>query len=269
MAQDKGTVTVLFIGDVVGKPGYEALAAWLPVLKERRHVDLTIANGENGTQGKGLTEELAHKYFALGVDVITGGNHTFTFAEFRRYLDQSDRVLRPANYPPAAPGKGAVVVNSGADVPVAVINLQGRAFMYPIDCPFRCADELVDRLKRQARVIIVDLHAEATAEKCALAHYLDGKVSAVIGTHTHVQTADERILPRGTAFISDVGMTGAHDSVIGLDTEVAVKRFLTGIPEYYQTASADVRLSGVTVTVDAGSGRAVSIERIHLAKGQG
>ncbi|MDZ7317259.1 MAG: TIGR00282 family metallophosphoesterase [candidate division KSB1 bacterium] len=268
MNSRKDIVTVLFIGDVVGKAGLDALTKWLPELKARHEIEFTIVNGENGAQGKGLTEALAKQYMELGADVITGGNHTWTHAEFRRYLDQSDRVLRPANYPDSAPGKGAVVLTSSAGTPIGVINLQGRAFMYDIDCPFRKADELIDRLRRQTPILIVDMHAEATAEKSALAWYLDGRVSAVIGTHTHVQTADERILPKGTAYLSDAGMTGPHDSVIGLDVQVAVKRFLSGIPEYYQTATANVRLNGVLIKIDRQTGRAKSIERINLPEGK-
>ena len=260
----KNSVTLLFIADVIGKPGLDVLSTLLPTLQKRYDVDFTIVNGENGAQGKGLTEQIARKYYALGVDVITGGNHSFTSAEFRRYLDQSDRVLRPANYPDEAPGKGAVILKTKAGVAVGVINLQGRAFMYSIDCPFKKGRELAEQMRRRTPIIFVDVHAEATAEKAALAWYLDGKVSAVVGTHTHVQTADERILPRGTAFITDAGMTGPTDSVIGLDVEVAVKRFISGIPEHYQTASANNRLNGVVVQVDVATGRASSITRINL-----
>ena len=260
----KNTLSVLFIGDIIGKPGYDIVATYLPSLKTRYNVDLCIANGENGVQGKGLTEQIARKYFSLGIDIITGGNHSWTFAEFRQYLDQSDRVLRPANYPNEAPGKGATVIKTAAGVPVGVINLQGRTFMYNIDCPFKRGMELAEQMKRQTAIIIVDVHAEATAEKIALGWYLDGHVSAVIGTHTHVQTADERILPRGTAYITDAGMTGPNDSVIGLDVEIAIKRFISGIPEHYQTASSNNRLNGVVVDVDVSTGRAQSITRFNL-----
>jgi metallophosphoesterase (TIGR00282 family) len=256
--------SILFIADLIGKPGLDAATVYLPSLKTKYRVDFCIANGENGAQGKGLTEQIAKKYLSIGIDVITGGNHSWNFAEFRRYLDESDRVLRPANYPDEAPGKGAVVLKTASGLSVGVINLQGRTFMYNIDCPFKRGLEHAESLRRQTNLIIVDMHAEATAEKSALAWYLDGKVSAVVGTHTHVQTADERILPRGTAFITDAGMTGPVDSVIGLDVQIAVKRFLSGIPEHYQAATSNIRFNGVVIELDVQSGRASSIERINL-----
>lgn len=258
------TAIILFIADIVGKPGYEVLSTYLPSLKKQYNVDFTIANGENGAQGKGLTEQLAKKYYSLGIDVLTGGNHSWTYAAFRRYLDQSDRVLRPANYPREAPGKGAALYKTESGLSIGVVNLQGRTFMYQIDCPFKRGLEEVERLRQHTSVIFMDVHAEATAEKLALGWYLDGKASAVVGTHTHVQTADERILPHGTAYITDVGMTGPNDSVIGLDVEVAIKRFIRGIPEHYQMATANIRLNGVVVEVDVQTGRAKSITRINL-----
>jgi metallophosphoesterase (TIGR00282 family) len=260
----KPTATILFVADVVGKPGYDILATFLPSLKKKYDVDLCIVNGENGEKGKGTTENLVKKYSTIGVDLITGGNHSWTFASFRRYLDQSNRVLRPANYPDEAPGKGATVFQTEKGFSIGVLNLQGRAFMYPIDCPFKRGMEEIDRLLLQTKIIIVDVHAEATAEKMALGWYFDGKASAIIGTHTHIQTADERILPKGTAYITDAGMTGPNDSVIGLDVDVAIKRFISGIPEFYQMATANNRLNGVVITVDINSGRAQSIERINL-----
>jgi len=261
---NKETLSILFIADIVGKPGLEILSALLPNLKKKYRVDLCIANGENGADGKGLTEKIARHYFSIGIDVITGGNHSWNFASFRRYLDTATRVLRPLNYPDGAPGHGSALLQIQNNIPVGVINLQGRTFMYNIDCPFRKASEEIERLKNRTPVIVIDFHAEATAEKMALAWYLDGKVSAVIGTHTHVQTADERILPRRTAYITDVGMTGPVDSVIGLDAQVAIKRFLYQVPEKYQIASSNNRLCGAVVTVDAGSGHALTIDRINL-----
>ncbi|MBN1562181.1 TIGR00282 family metallophosphoesterase [candidate division KSB1 bacterium] len=264
MTIPKSTASILFVADVIGKPGYDILAAYLPSLKKKYAVDLCIVNGENGEKGKGTTENLVKKYRTLGVDVITGGNHSWTFASFRRYLDQSNWVLRPANYPDEAPGKGAAVFQSASGLAIGVLNLQGRAFMYPIDCPFKRGMEEIDRLLTQTKIIIVDVHAEATAEKMALGWHFDGKASAVIGTHTHVQTADERILPKGTAYISDAGMTGPNDSVIGLEVDVAIKRFISGIPEFYQMATSNNRLNGVVITVDGATGRAQNIERINL-----
>mgnify|MGYP000868598380 FL=1 len=255
---------ILFIADIVGKPGMDVLAGLLPGLKKSHNVDFCVANGENADGGNGLTEALARQLFGLGVDVITGGNHTWGNAQFRAYLDNSQKVLRPLNYPPAAPGHGSVVVTSTRQIPVAVINLQGRTFMYSIDCPFRTGHEEVARMREKAAIILIDFHAEATAEKAALAWYLDGSVSAIIGTHTHVQTADERILPRGTAFITDVGMTGPHDSVIGMEAQVAIKRFTTILPEKYRIASANVRLNGALIEVDPQNGRALRISRINV-----
>ncbi len=258
------TVTILFIGDIVGKAGFEILSVYLPSLKKKHNVDICIANGENGVQGKGLNEQTAKKFFSLGVDIITGGNHSWMFAAFRKYLDQTDRILRPANYPDEAPGKGATTFRTESGIVVGVLNLQGRAFMYSIDCPFKRGMEEVERLRQQTNIIFVDVHAEATAEKIALGWYLDGKVSALVGTHTHVQTADERIFPKGTAYLTDAGMTGPNDSVIGLDVDVAIKRFISGIPEHYQMATANNRLNGVVIDVDALTGRATSITRINL-----
>jgi len=261
---NKKTASILFIGDIVGKPGYEVLAAFLPSLRKKYNIDVCVANGENGVQGKGLNEQVAKKYFTLGVDVITGGNHSWNFAAFRKYLDQTNRILRPANYPDEAPGKGATIFKTESGLVVGVLNLQGRTFMYNIDCPFKRGLEEVERLRQQTNIIFVDVHAEATAEKIALGWYLDGKVSALVGTHTHVQTADERILAKGTAYITDVGMTGPHDSVIGLSTDVAIKRFISGIPEHYHMATSNNRISGVVVDIDVSTGRANNITRINL-----
>jgi 2',3'-cyclic-nucleotide 2'-phosphodiesterase len=258
------SVNILFIADIVGKSGLEIVTGLLPGLKKSYQVDVCIANGENLDGGNGLTEPLAKQLFSLGVDVITGGNHTWSNALFRTYLDTSHRVLRPLNYPAEAPGKGVTTVTTAEGVVVGVMNAQGRTFMYPIDCPFKRSEEEVARLREKTPVIVMDLHAEATAEKQALAWYLDGKLSAVIGTHTHVQTADERILPLGTAFLSDCGMTGPFDSVIGMDVQVAIKRFIRQIPEKYRPALANNRLNGVVIQVDADSGKALKINRLNL-----
>jgi 2',3'-cyclic-nucleotide 2'-phosphodiesterase len=258
------TITVLFIADIVGKSGMDVVAGLLAGLKKTHQVDLCIANGENLDSGNGLTEPLAKQLFALGVDVITGGNHIWNNAAFRQYLDTSSRVLRPLNYPVEAPGKGVTTITTANGVLVGVLNAQGRTFMYPIDCPFKRCSEEIDRLRDKTPVIILDIHAEATAEKLALAWYLDGKVSAIIGTHTHVQTADERILPMGTAYLTDAGMTGPHDSVIGLDTQVAIKRFVKQIPEKYRPASTNNRLNGALVQIDVATGKAGRITRVNL-----
>jgi metallophosphoesterase (TIGR00282 family) len=261
---NKKNATILFIADIVGRPGFEALSTYLPSLKKKYNVDMTIVNGENGEKGKGTTEQLVKKLNTLGVDVITGGNHSWTFAAFRRYLDQTDRVLRPANYPDEAPGKGSTIYKTESGLLIGVVNLMGRTFMYNIDCPFKRGLEEIERLRLKTNIIFVDVHAEATAEKIALGWYFDGKASAVIGTHTHVQTADERLLTKGTAYITDAGMTGPTDSVIGLDVDVAIKRFISGIPEHYQMATSNVRLNGVVVDVDIQTGRAQNISRINV-----
>ncbi|MBN1999899.1 TIGR00282 family metallophosphoesterase [candidate division KSB1 bacterium] len=257
-------MTLLFIADIIGQPGFELTTALLPNIRKQYRVDLCIANGENGCNGKGLTEKIVRNYNNVGIDVITGGNHSWTVASFRKYLDTTRTVLRPLNYPPGVPGHGSTIVTTPNGVPVGIINLQGRTFMYQIDCPFRMGLSEVEKLKSQTKIIFVDFHAEATAEKAALARYLDGKVSAVVGTHTHVQTADERILENGTAFITDAGMTGPTDSVIGLNTKTALRRFLLQIPERYEIASSNNRLNGVLVEIDAETGKALDIKRLNL-----
>lgn len=257
-------VSILFIADIVGKPGYTALSAFLPGLLKKYNVDICIANGENGAKGNGLSEDIARKFLDLGIDVITGGNHSWAFADFRRYLDTSNKVLRPLNYPSEAPGRGSTLFRTKKGHIVGVLNLQGRTFMYPIDCPFKAGMEEAERLRQSTNIIFVDMHAEASAEKMAMGWHLDGHVSAVVGTHTHVQTADERILPRGTAYITDAGMTGPNDSVIGMDVDTALKRFMTQVPERYKMATSNNRVNGVAIKVDAATGRARSIERINL-----
>lgn len=261
---DLDQVTILFIADIVGKPGLDTVTTFLPSLKKQYKVDMCIANGENGDKGKGLTEPIARQYFSAGIDIITSGNHIWNNAAFRHYLDTTNRVLRPLNYPPEAPGRGATVFTAPRGHQVGVLNLQGRTFMYPIDCPFKVGMQAASRIREKTPIIVVDMHAEATAEKLALAWYLDGTVSAVIGTHTHVQTADERILPQGLAFITDAGMTGPHDSVIGLDTKTAIKRFMYQVPERYQIASSNNRFCGVVISINAASGKAVKISRLNL-----
>lgn len=257
-------LNVLFIADIVGKPGLDITSRLLASLQKKYDVDFCIANGENTTDGKGITPREFSALCQLGVDVVTSGNHVWDNRLGRKLLDEESRLLRPLNYPPESPGKGSGIFMTNHGVAVGVLNLQGRTFMYPIDCPFRVGKKEVERLRTKTPIIIVDVHAEATAEKQALAWYLDGMVSAVIGTHTHVQTADERILPGGTAFITDVGMTGPMDSVIGLDRTIALKRFIQGIPHRYEIASENLRLNGVLITIDPKSGKAGDIRRISL-----
>jgi 2',3'-cyclic-nucleotide 2'-phosphodiesterase len=254
---------LLFVGDVVGKPGRRILAARLAGLRRDRGAHAVVVNGENAAGGAGLTAPTAAEIFAAGADVVTTGNHVWDKRDVASLLQRDPRVLRPANYPDGAPGRGMIVLDVGG-VRVAVINLMGRVFMPLVDDPFRAADRLLAELAGAAPVVLVDFHAEATSEKIAFAWHLDGRVSAVVGTHTHVATADARVLPGGTAAITDVGMTGPHDSVIGVRKDQALERFRTQRPVAYETADGDVRLAAVLVTVDPRTGRAVAIERLEL-----
>lgn len=253
---------ILFVGDVVGRPGRNALSIRLGRLVDRHEVDLVVVNGENAAAGFGLTLDILREFFDLGVDVITSGNHIWDKKEIFEHLDREHRLLRPANYPPGLPGRGSGVYSTSAGIPVGVINLEGRVFMNNLECPFRCADALVADLRRQTPVILVDFHAEATSEKVALGHYLDGRVSAVVGTHTHIQTADEQILPGGTAYLTDAGMTGSLDAVIGIRKELAIERFLTQLPVRFEVAKKDPVLCGILFTIDEETGRAQAVQRI-------
>jgi hypothetical protein len=259
---------ILFVGDVVGAPGRRIVRQRLKGLKNDIGADLTIVNGENAAGGAGLTTATAEELFAAGADVITTGNHVWDKRDVLGLLEREPRLLRPANYPEGSPGAGVIVVPvAGANV--AVLNLMGRLFMPLLDDPFRAADRILDEIRGSARVVVVDFHAEATSEKMAFAWSLDGRVSAVLGTHTHVATADERVLPGGTAFITDVGMTGSFDSVIGVKKEQAIERFRTSRSIPYETADGDVRLDAVRFDVEPASGRALAIERIELRESDG
>jgi metallophosphoesterase (TIGR00282 family) len=231
-------------------------------LVDRHAVDLVVVNGENAAAGFGLTADIARDIFGRGVHVITSGNHIWDRKEIYDFLDREPRLLRPANYPPSVPGVGSGIFTTSAGIPVGVINLEGRVFMNQLDCPFRAASALVDELRQQTPVILVDFHAEATSEKMALGCYLDGRVSAVVGTHTHVQTADERILPAGTAYITDAGMTGSRDAVIGIRKELAIEKFLTQLPVRFEVAKKTPVLNGVLFEIDPQSGRARDVQRI-------
>jgi metallophosphoesterase (TIGR00282 family) len=257
---------ILFLADVVGTPGRKALEERLPSLREELDIDVCVANGENVADGVGITPKLADKLLASGVDAITLGNHTFRRMEIAPYLSGSDRVLRPANFTSHTPGKGLCVVPARDGTPVAVINVIGSLFLQTPISLWEQIDELVEEAQRRAKVIIVDVHAEAKSEKVALAHWLAGKVTLVVGTHTHVQTNDARVIPGGTAAVSDAGMTGPHDSVIGVQKELAIKRMRTGLPVRFETASGDVRIEGVLVECDA-DGRATSCETIRVSVG--
>jgi len=257
-------IKILFIGDIIGKPGRQALSRELHRLVDRYNADIVIANGENASGGFGLTVETAKELFSQGVHLLTSGNHIWDKKEQVALVLGDPRIIRPANYPAGAPGTGSAVLTTPGGVKVGVLNLEGRVFMKNLECPFRVADREIERLKRETAIIFVDFHAEATSEKSALGWYLDGRVSAVIGTHTHVQTADERILTSGSAFMTDAGMTGSFDSIIGMGKEETIRKFLTNLPAKFEVAKKDIRLNGVVIGVDEQSGKAVSIERINI-----
>ncbi len=252
---------ILFVGDIVGRGGRRVLREKLPELKEEYGIDFTIVNVENAAGGFGITSLIAEQILGLGVDVMTSGNHIWDKKESVQYLDQEPRLLRPGNYPPGVPGRCSYVGESYDGIRVAVVNVQGRVFMPMIDCPFRFMEQHLPRLREQAHVVIVDLHAEATSEKMALGWFLDGKVTAVLGTHTHIPTADTRILPDGTAYVTDVGMTGSYESVIGMRVEESLARFLTGLRTRFEPAAQNPRLCGVVLDVDDITGKARSITR--------
>lgn len=254
---------VFFVGEIVGRPGREIFAKLYPQFKKDKDIDFCIANGENAAGGSGLTPKIAEELFSYGIDVLTNGDHVWDKKEIISVLDKDERLLRPANYPHDAPGIGSAVYDVGDDISVGVINLIGRVFLKTVDCPFKVARKEVEKLKEKTNVIFVDFHAEATSEKVALGWYLDGEVSCVVGTHTHVQTADERILPGGTAYITDMGMTGPYDSVLGRRVDQIIARFLTQMPMRFEMASDNVKLCGLVVDVDEKTGKTNKIERIQ------
>ncbi|NJD57161.1 MAG: TIGR00282 family metallophosphoesterase [Nitrospirae bacterium] len=256
---------VLFIGDIVGKVGRNAVKASLPSLTDKYKIDMVIANGENIAGGFGLTESLVHDLYGMGVHVITTGNHVWDKKDFVSYISKDNRVLRPANFAPGVPGYGSIIHTLSDGTKVGVLNLSGRVFMANIDCPFRRAEAEIRSLAQEAKIIIIDLHAEATSEKIAFGYFVDGKASAVIGTHTHVQTADEKILQHGTAYITDVGMTGPSYSVIGIEVEQIIQRFLTGMPDRFETAQGKGILSAVVIDINVQTGKASGIQRIQLS----
>jgi hypothetical protein len=266
-------VRILFVGDIFGRPGRTIVRERLPQLARERAIDLVIANGENAAAGFGITPPIAEELLGFGIDVLTSGNHIWDKREIVDFFNRADgnpygparRLLRPANYPAGSPGWGLYEGTTRSGIPYAVLNLQGRVFMANIDDPFRTADQVLAKV--QARVVIVDVHAEATSEKIALGWYLDGRATAVLGTHTHVPTADERILPQGTAYQTDVGMTGPYDSVIGVDKDMIVQRFLTQMPARFEPARHNVKLCATLIQCDPETGKAEGIERISLAEG--
>ncbi len=255
---------LLFIGDIVGRPGRDLLRHGLAALASHNNIDLIIANVENAAAGHGITPDIANDLFEYGVHVMTGGNHTWDKKEIFPYIAKQPRMIRPANYPEGAPGLGRYVARAENGVMVGVVNAMGRVFMTPLDDPFRVVLEQIELVKADgAQIVFVDFHAEATSEKVAMGWHLDGKVAAVVGTHTHVQTADDRVLPKGTAYITDVGMTGPHDSVIGVDRLAIVHRFISAMPQRFETATENPRLNGVVVQADEQTGLAVSITRVN------
>ena len=253
---------ILLIGDIVGRPGRVIIERDVVRLREERAIDLVVANCENAAGGAGITPSIADDLFRAGVDVLTSGNHVWRKREAFDLLKLDHRVIRPANYPDGAPGTGSTVVETLSGQKVGVLNLMGRVFMEPLDCPFRAAERELLRLKLITPVVIVDMHAEATSEKVAMGWFLDGKVSCIFGTHTHIPTADERILPQGTGFITDVGMTGPYDSVIGRRVDQILERFLSSIPNKSEVAEGNVQLRGLLVDVDPATGIARSVERV-------
>lgn len=256
-------MNLLFLGDIVGEPGRKGVREKLSKLREKHQVDFCVANGENAAGGAGITPRIAEYLFAAGVDVITMGDHTWDNREIYGIIDKEPRLIRPANYPEGAPGRGWVAAANRAGRKVGVLNLLGRQFFkFTPDCPFRKVESILEEVSRQTKIIVVDFHAEATAEKIAFARYLDGRVSAVFGTHTHVPTADAQVFPGGTAYITDAGMCGAHDSVIGRDVEPIIRRMVTQLPQKYTMAERDVRINGALVEIDEETGRARSIRRV-------
>lgn len=257
-------INILCIGDIVGRPGREVLKAVLPGLRQQHALDLVIVNGENTAGGSGILPKQAEEIYAAGADVITLGDHVWDKPDVNPYLEGNPNIIRPANFPDGVPGRGWTIATTAKGVKVGVLNLLGRTFMrYQVTCPFKMLDAAVEEMRKETPIIIVDMHAETTSEKVAIGHYADGRVSLVFGTHTHIQTADEKILPQGTAYITDLGMSGPYDSVIGQNKEKIIQRFLTSLPHKFEVADSPATLHGVLVTVDASTGKAVKITRIQ------
>ena len=256
---------ILFIGDIFGKPGRDITQRAIPALVALHRIDLVIANVENSAAGFGVTGDIAETILRYGVDVMTSGNHVWDKKEVLEYIPRQPRLLRPANFPAGVPGRGTWIGQTRTGEPVAVINVMGRVFMAPLDDPFAVVLKEIEAARGRARVIIVDFHAEATSEKAAMGWHLDGRVTAIFGTHTHVQTADERLLPKGTAYLTDVGMTGPHDSIIGVTIEAALGRFVNGMPAKFEAAAGPARLNAIIITADAASGKALGIERLNMS----
>jgi metallophosphoesterase (TIGR00282 family) len=258
-------VNILFIGDIFGKPGRDIVRRALPALVEQRQIDFVIANVENSAAGFGVTGDIAETLLGYGIDVMTSGNHIWDKKEVLEYMPRQQKLLRPANYPAGVPGRGSYLGRTRTGEPVGVVNVMGRVFMTPLDDPFAVAVREIEALRAKTRVIVVDFHAEATSEKVAMGWHLDGRATAMIGTHTHVQTADERVLPKGTACLTDVGMTGPHDSIIGVTTEAALGRFLNAMPARFEAANGAGRLNAAIISADPATGKATRIERLNMS----
>ncbi len=260
-------MNILLVGDVCGRVGRTALLKYLPILKKKYSVDVAIVNGENSASGKGITPSTLEEIYRAGADIITSGNHIWDKRDVMKVIDSEPYLIRPANYPEPAPGKGYCVFPWHSKN-IGVFNLSGRVFMPPMDCPFQKAISIIKRLKSECDIIILDFHAEATSEKIALGWYLDGKITCMFGTHTHIQTADERILPAGTAYITDLGMVGPENSVIGMDKDIVIEKFLTGRPARFEVAAAPAIFCGALLKLDDGTNKAISIERIMIRESE-
>jgi metallophosphoesterase (TIGR00282 family) len=259
-------VKLLMIGDIVGRPGRTIVREKLPVLKRELDIDFVIANAENAAGGNGITEKIKQELIISGIDFLTMGNHVWDNKDVFNFIEEEQKIIRPANYPVQTPGKGHQLVELENGIVIGILNISGRVFMNPLDCPFRTADVVLDKMRDLTNVIIVDFHAEASSEKVAMGWYLDGRASLVAGTHTHIQTADERILPNGTAYITDIGMTGPKDSILGIEKELVVKKFLSQLPVRFEVAKGPVQLNGVVVEIDISSGKAKSIKRVNISE---
>ena len=257
---------VMFIGDIVGRPGRRAVKEMLPSLIVQHKPNLIIANGENAAGGKGITRKTADELFSSGIDILTMGNHVWDQKEVHDFIDGEQRMIRPANYPLDTPGRGYLIAKADNDTKVGIINLSGRVFMQPLDCPFRFLDDILPLIREETNIVIIDFHAEATSEKMALAWYVDGRASAVVGTHTHIQTADERIMSCGTGYITDVGMTGPRDSILGVDVESVISKFLTLRPVRFHVADGSIQLNAVLLEIDLERGTTETIKRINIVK---
>lgn len=254
---------VLMVGDIVGRPGRKVVRELIRNYCNKLKLDLVIANGENAAGGNGITREIVDELYNSSVDIITMGNHTWDKKEILQFIEHEPTLVRPANYPPGTPGNGHTIVKIRNGIKVAVLNLSGRVFLPPLDCPFQTVDKMLEKIKNETSLIIVDFHAEATSEKIAFGWYLDGRVSAVLGTHTHVQTADERVLPQGTGYITDVGMTGPRDSVLGVETELVIKKFVSQMPVRFEVANGTAQLNAVLLEIDERTGKTSKIQRIQ------